>query len=192
MINLIPNEEKRLVYKERLARAIVVFLAEAALLFTAGALLVAPSVLLVATKESAGEERLALLKKTTPVFQEKDALLQNVRAVQGKIIVLEKNDFFEVSPLVTAVLAMDTGAIRLSGFFYEQKKGKSGTATNILTVTGEAGSREALVSFTRALDESPLFSEVSLPVGTLVQSSAIPFSLPLTLSAAALTPTRSQ
>ena len=189
MINLLPTDEKREAYKDRVSRAFIVLLGMAGAVFAVGALLFLPSLLLVVAKEKNVRNEIELLNKTTPILQEKELLLGKTRLVNQRIILLENNDFFEISPLVEAARALKGNAVHLSGFFYEYKAAtKTTAAAHTLTVNGTADSRDALVSFSRALEESPLFSAVSLPVGNLIQSTAIPFSLSATLTAEALLP----
>lgn len=182
MINLIPAEEKDWLYKDRRTRVYIVFLVAIAFALSAGFFLLLPSVFLVLAKEENEQNQIDFLKKTTPVLQEKDALLESTRAVSRKIGILEKNDFLSISPLVAEILSLQGASIKLTGFFYEKTEEKSGGASRKLIIKGEAGSREALVSFARALEASPLFDDAPLPVGSLVQGAAIPFSLTLTIA----------
>lgn len=182
MINLIPAEEKDWLYKDRRTRAAIVFLGALACAFSAGFFLLLPSVFLVLAKEENERDQIDFLKRTTPALQEKDALVETARAISRRTGVLEKNDFFEISPLVEEVLLLRKETLLLTGFFYERTEGKSGDISRNLTVKGEAPSREALVSFSRTLEKSASFSGTELPVSSLVQSTKIPFSLTLTLA----------
>lgn len=182
MINLLSTTEKEMLYKNRLMRALVVFLGALTFAFAAGAFLLLPSVFLVLAKEKNERNQIGFLKKATPVLDEKDALVERARVISRKIGVLEKNDFFEIAPLVNDILSLKKKTARLTGFFYERTEEKSGGISRELTVKGTALSREALVSFSRALEENPAFSGVELPVSSLVQSVGIPFSLTLTLA----------
>lgn len=186
MINLLPETEKERIYADSRARAFIVFLGALVFAFSAGFFLLLPSVFLVLSKEKSEQEQIDFLRKTTPVLQEKDSLVLTTRAVSRKIGILEKNDFFEVSPLIAEILSLQGQSIHLTGFFYERTEDKSGKILDKITVKGDSASREALVLFSRALEGSAFFFDVALPVSNLVQSEAIPFSLALALSPAAL------
>ena len=186
MINLLSPTEKEEIYKDRRTRALIVFLGALVCVFSAGFFLLLPSVFLAVAKEKSEQDQVEFLKKTTPVLQEKDPLLEATRAILRKIGILEKNDFFEISPLMTEVLSLRGTSVTLDGFFYERTEDKSGKASHKLIIKGESASREALVSFSRALERSALFSDAPLPVGNLVQNMEIPFSLTLTIAPEAL------
>lgn len=182
MINLLSPTEKWAIYKNRRTRALIVSLGALVCAFIAGFFLLLPSVFLALAKEKNEQGQIEFLKRTTPVLQEKDSLIEIARAISRKVGILEKNDFFEVSPLVTEVLSVRGASVTLDGFFYERTEDKSGKISRKIIVKGEALSREALVSFSRALEKSVLFFDAPLPVSSLVQSAEIPFSLTLTLA----------
>lgn len=179
MINLLPPTEKEAIYKDRRMRAVIVFLGAIAFAFSAGVFLLLPSLFLAVTKEKSEQDQIGFLRNTTPVLQEKDSLIEATRAVSRRVGILEKNDFFEISSLVNEVFFLRGGAVKLTGFFYEQTEDKLGKVSQKFTIKGTALSREVLVSFSRAIGESPFFSDVELPVSNLVQSAEIPFSLAL-------------
>ena len=186
MLNLILPDEQAYAYKNSLMRTGIVFLGGLAFIFCAGILLLIPSVILIRAKEADEARALLFLKKATPVLQEKDSLSLTARTLSGTLAVLEKNEFFEISPLVTAVLASLPKEVRIREFVYAQVEKKAGV-THTLSVKGTSASREALVSFSRTLEDHAFFSEVTLPIGDLVEMTDIPFSLAMTLTPAALT-----
>ena len=158
MINLLPPVEKEKIYADRRTRALIVFLGMIAFAFSAGFFLLLPSVFLVLAKEENERDQIDFLKRTTPVLQEKDALIEATRAISRRTGILEKNDFFEISPLMNEILSLQKDTVQLTGFFYERTEEKSGNISRKLTVKGGVPSREALVSFSRALEESASFA----------------------------------
>ena len=181
-INLLPLEEKQELRKQALLRAGIVFFVAVTILFLAGAALLVPSVFLVVAQEKNIREGIAFLEKNTPILKDKGGLLEATRAVERKRIILQKNDSLALSPRISATLARKTFGVRVTGLLYEKTEEKKGVELEKFIVEGVSSSRDALVSFAKALEDDAFFENVELPVGNLVQSKDIPFSLAMRLT----------
>lgn len=76
------------------------------------------------------------------------------------------------------VLALPSG-VSLDSIALSRGTGEKGT---IVSVSGNAPSRESLVTFSSALRESGLFAEVDVPVSNLAKDRDLPFSIEMSIA----------
>ncbi len=83
----------------------------------------------------------------------------------------------EAFPLIDAVISNRNTSIKLSDISYTSM----GTSTATVTLSGVGATRDALVSFSKKLEETKLFKSVNLPVGNLAKDKDINFSINITV-----------
>ena len=80
--------------------------------------------------------------------------------------------------MIGAILLKKRSDIKITQILYQN----DGTNGKKITLTGIASSREVLLLFRQALEDSSSFKDVVLPISNFVKGSNIDFSLSLTPS----------
>jgi hypothetical protein len=175
MINLIPNEEKKVMIKDfyfRLATVIFCAMGFVVLIATISML---PSYFISSgegylTKESLTQEQVEELdkmnKQTMVTVNDLDTKLSLIeKAVKSKFLISER--------IINAVLLNRVSGIKISQISFVNDK----TNGKVVNVRGTAPSRERLDIFKRALEDDSLFKKVDLPISNFVKGSNIQFFL---------------
>jgi len=177
MINLIPKEEKKKIvlnFYFRLA-ILTIFILDFCILVAFFTIL--PSYFISTVKYSSVSARLESQKQEPlPLLEEQS--LAFVKDMDTKITLVEKfekNKFLVSMNVINAILIKKRPDIKITQILYEKNKLTGGE----INVTGVASSREVLLLFRRALEDSPSFKNVILPVSSFVKGSNIDFSLSL-------------
>lgn len=178
MINLTPNEEKKIMIKNFYYRlTTVVFSVLGLTMLIASATLVPSYVISLSKKnflndllnEDKAKELDVLNQQTLAMVSELDAKLSILeKATSSKFIVSER--------IINEILLEKANNLKVTQISFEniQNQGK------IINVRGIAPSRERLAIFHRALANNPAFQKVDLPISNFVQGSNIQFFLSLT------------
>lgn len=180
MINLIPKEEKKKMIADfyfRLAILITIML-NFCILIAFFSLL--PSYFISSIKHSLINERLENLK-LEPLPSSEESSLNLMKDIDNKIISIEKfekNKFLPSVKIINAILLRKTPNIKITKISYE----KNGLNEKKISISGIAPSREALLSFRKALEESSTFKNVNLPISNFVKGYNINFNLSLSPS----------
>jgi hypothetical protein len=177
MINLIPNQEKK-----RRARELYYRLAVLSLLMFSFALLVAslailPAYFFAVSKSRAAQERLEI-QRTVPISLFNQEALKTLETLNRKIVLVEEaaaRNFPVSERVITPILAEKLSGIKLSRISYEN----SPAGGKKISLGGTAASRESLLLFRQALEDSPSFESVDLPISNFIKDSNIEFSLSL-------------
>ena len=177
MINLIPKEEKK--------RMIASFYFRLALLFflmldfsLAMALLgLTPSYFLSITKSVSSAEKLETQKnEALPSFDQETLLVMG--DIDTKLDLVEKAEQskFLISERIINAVALQAGpGTKITRIFYE----KDPLAGAKVSIRGTAPSRESLLLFRKALEDTPAFQNVDFPISNFVKGSNIQFYLNL-------------
>lgn len=175
MINLIPNEEKKKVFKDFYLRFVAVFfiMLGASLVFASAAIL--PAYFTSSIEESLISARLKT-QQNEPISLPDQNTLAVIKDLKGKLALIEenkKNNFIFSQKVINEIILKKTPSIKITQISYrnDPESGKS------IDISGVASSREALLAFRRALEDDPSFSKVELPISNFVRESNIKFSL---------------
>ena len=179
MANLLSQESQARISQEyRLRRAIIIFF----LLFTVAlfaGILLAPSVLLSASRAKESEMRLALSRggKTQSAEQQMKTIISQTNA---NAALLEENgsEMSIIGGLTSYLINTKPEAIAITGILYE--KAKNNTLDKV-SLRGIAASREALLAYVTFLETNGYFAEAILPVSHFVQEKDILFTVALTI-----------
>jgi len=177
MINLIPKEEKKKMVMNFYYRLAILFLfmLDLCILITLFSLL--PSYFISSMKHSTVIAKLENQKlEPLPPLGEDSLIL--VKDIDNKIILVEKfekNKFLLSVKVINAILLKKRYDIKITKILYENK----GINARKISITGLAPSREVLLLFREALEDSLVFKNVNLPISNFVKGSDINFNLSL-------------
>jgi hypothetical protein len=180
MINLLPEEDKILIKNENLRRFIAVSGVLFFSLLCAAVILFTPSYLLVESQEKNFEKQLLLIKES---FEREniDQIESSARDLNSQLASYAKQEelFVGASSLFLEIIGKKPPLIRLDNFSYtiSDKEGKP----DKISLRGFSSDRESLVSFTKKLEQSGLFSKVGSPLSNFLKEKNINFSLNLEL-----------
>lgn len=111
--------------------------------------------------------------------------LSIIKDLNKKLTIVEssrKNKFTLSEKVVNAVVLKKVSGIKITDITYEnspQSKDPKKTTTQKISIQGNASSREVLLLFRQALEDSPAFKQVDLPISNFVKGSDIKFYLSL-------------
>lgn len=184
MINLIPQAEKKKMARSFYFRLVVLFLFMMSISFLIILIAILPSYFLSSLKNNIADEKLAMQKKE-PVPSPDQKTLQIIKDLNNKMALIEsaKNNKFIVSEkVINAVLLKKMPSIEIVEISYENNLPKTPGDNKMnrkISIQGNAPSREILLLFRRALEDSASFKQVDLPISNFVKGSNIQFYLSL-------------
>ncbi|MFA6177707.1 MAG: hypothetical protein WC694_02325 [Candidatus Paceibacterota bacterium] len=177
MINLIPTEEKKKIVIDFYYRLAVLFVVMLDLCILVAFVSLLPSYFISSMKHSLIVAKLEN-QKLEPLPTAEESSLALVKDINNKIILVEnfeKNKFPLSVKVINAILLNKRSDIKITYISYENK-GISGRKINI---SGVSPSREVLLLFREALENSLAFKNVNLPISNFVKGSNINFNLSL-------------
>lgn len=178
LTNLLPIErQEQLVREYRFRLGTVSLLIFSLLACVAGVLLIPTYMYLTATAHMKETQLAGLTSKLSST---------NEVTIASRLVVLSSNAEAlallsqrpPVSSLVRTVLAISRPGILLIGFTHTAGTGKN---SGILTLSGTAGTREALRNYQLALEKAPFARSADLPVSVYAKDANIPFTITLAL-----------
>lgn len=178
MINLIPKKEKQKIIIGFYYRLMILFLFTIDFCIFVLAACLLPSYFISLQKNVSVNLKLeAQAREPLPLVDEQSlAVIKDVNKKLDLVDKAEKNKFLPSLQVISAVLLKKGANIKITQIAYENDpvKGKK------IHLTGTAPSREVLLLFRRALEASPDFKAVDLPISSFVKGSNIQFFLNLT------------
>ena len=175
IINVLPEEEKRVIRKEYWMRFFIIFMNLVALIGVFAVLLLFPSYFLSKLKTNLIEERIESFNK------ENSDLIDNnidkiILDINSKLKVLNANnkDSQFGYNILNNLLSSRTEGIYFSQIFFNDKTVES---LPTLELRGVATSRDALRNFKTALDGDPSYAEVNLPISDFLEKSNLDFTI---------------
>ncbi len=177
MINLIPNEEKKRMLRGFYYRAIVVFILGLSFAVFTSVVAISPAYFLSTVKKNLTVDKLEeLTKEEVPTIDQ--ATERVIADLNHKLSVVENarlNNFFVSENVINAIILRKLRDIKIYQISYNTQI-DSGAE---IIIRGMAPSRERLLLFRRALEDSSAFKEVDLPISNFVRGSNIEFSINL-------------
>jgi Tfp pilus assembly protein PilN len=177
MINLIPKEEKKRMTKDFYFRLALLFLVMLDFCVLVVTICVIPSYILSNVKNSVVNAKLIAQKnEPLPLFDQQT--LAQIKDINNKLDLVEnaeKSKFPLSEKVINAILLKKTSDIKITQILYniDPILGKK------ISITGAAPSREVLLLFRQALEDSAAFKSIDLPISNFVKGSDIQFSLSL-------------
>jgi type IV pilus assembly protein PilM len=177
-INILPSNEKKIVYREYLMRFFTILFNLIAIVGVFSVFLLFPSYFISKSEESMVEDRLEEFNKQNPelINNNIDKLINNINS---ELIILDKaKDSHKVSDsILNNILTSRTDGITFSQILFNKKAAGS----SILEIHGIATSRDALRNFKTALDNNQSFSSVELPVSNFLEKADLNFTILITM-----------
>ncbi len=176
MINLIPSEGHRVVKREYMYRA------GATLSFLFGCVAVILGVAHVPTYVLVGAQihSMALVSEKERIEEQMLATATHEISDITKILTQLKKQQETISPS-HAIATLEERApqgISFKTFLIQEVKGRIDT----IQVQGTATTRETLVSFKRAVENTDLFEAANIPIADLARDVNLPFTLTVTVA----------
>jgi hypothetical protein len=180
MINLIPKEEKKKMIIDFYFRIATLFVIMIDFCILVAFLSLLPSYFISSVKHSLTSVRLENQKlEPLPLLGEDSlALLKETDNKITSVEKFEKNKFLLSVDVINAIVLNKRPDIKVTQIVYEN----NGTSEKKISITGIAPSREVLLLFREALENSSSFKNVNLPISNFVKGSNINFNLSLTPS----------
>ena len=177
MINLLLEENKKILRREYHMRfaSIVLALLSLACVFTC--ILLVPSYLFSSSKVTLAETRLATwntINKDITVLDTSGIIADT----NMKLALLHTATQSNVSDLVLGqVLSLRISGVTFTQILYNNRA----DGVRVVEIHGTARDRAVLRAFKDTLDKSALFSSVAIPLSTFLERSNIPFTVSLVL-----------
>jgi hypothetical protein len=177
MINLIPKEEKKRMTTDFYFRIAVLFLVLFGSCILIASIAILPSYFFSSMKNVLADTKLEIQKREPlPLLGEQSLLI--VKDINKKLDLVEsseKNKFLPSQKVINSILLKKRPDIKITQILYENDvaKGKK------ISITGTAPSREVLLLFRKALEDSSNFKSINLPISNFVKGSNIQFYLNL-------------
>lgn len=173
MVNLLPPPVKASVIRAYYLRLGALTLLLISLALLVGGLLLLPSYFLAQASAENGERYLVALEETVGL-KERAGAGATMSALAERVRILKE---YAGTPMTTSLVDTVVGA-KPKSVSINRISWEASTAT--VKVSGTAATRDALLAYVAALEESPLLSGVVLPLSQLASDRTIPFSISAT------------
>ncbi len=180
MINLIPNEEKKLMVRNFYYRLATVFFIALGFCAAIACVVLLPSYFLSSTKYSLMNQKLEH-EKSIPVDALDQETLKLLSALENKLSIIEKaekNKFSIVKSVVNQLILKSVPDVKINQITF----GKDDKDGQVVSIKGTAPSREKLLLFRQSLEGNSFFKKVDLPISNFVKGSNIQFYIRLVTS----------
>lgn len=181
MINLLPPHVRQEIFRIYIYRVTAAALLWWGVVCVVLTLLLLPPFVLVALQINTLASAEADMSGKVAEYDMSAAKLTEATLLARRLLLSESVSF---SAYDAAVVAAAGEGITISGMDYSFS-----AAGNTLAIVGDAVTRDALVAFRDALENSSYFSEVDLPIHQLTRISNLPFSVSMKIEVAADTDT---
>jgi len=179
-MNLLPFSEQNKIARQRLfccsiaTGLITFFILSAAIFF------LVPSYLFLFFQSKELARKLEIEKQSSEL-KKAESIEATIRNLNRRIDLLSKNEAVLKDPFSEmALLIKEKPANVLINSFSYEKSGQNKPA--ILTVTGNAKTRDSLLRFVEILGKNPAFSRVYSPISNILSKEEIEFSLIMDLT----------
>ena len=177
MINLIPNEEKKIMAKDFYLRLMIVSFVMLSIAFLIASIVILPAYFLSSAEKNFIDAKLKAQENEVIPLPDKNTL-DIVQDLEGKLNLVENiksSDLNFSQRIVNEIILKKLPDIRITEIFYQNDPQKG----ELINISGRAPSREILLAFRRALEDSTAFLKVNLPISNFVKGSDIRFNLSL-------------
>lgn len=181
MINLIPNKEKKAIVVGSYYRLTVLLFIVIGFSFFIFFIVLLPAFFSSSVKINIINEKLAIQKdETVPVpDQETLAVIKDLNKKLDLVEGADKNKFIVSEQVINAIIVKKIPKIKITQIAYDNSPSVGGKGGKKISIQGNAPSREVLLQFRHALEDSASFKQVDLPISNFVKGSNIQFYLSL-------------
>ncbi|MES2436387.1 MAG: hypothetical protein V4519_00055 [Patescibacteria group bacterium] len=172
MINLLPEQEKKLARDEYRLRVIAVVLCSVLITIGIGVVLLIPSYGLAMYKSRVAQNEAQSLIDTTREVAERAELTKELNTVSSTMSALSGNQTgSNPSSIVALLIKHKTADNKITGFGYEKREGAF-----VIHVRGIAKTRQSLQSFAAAVRKEKGIDDVVVPVSNFAKDTDIEFT----------------
>ncbi len=177
MINLIPNQEKKKMVKDFYFNLVFVSVCALCVATFIGILALLPAYFFSSSKIRVANNKLELQKNNpAPLFdQETSRIIDDLNTKINLIEDAEKNKFSITDKIINTIFSKKSSSIKITQLSYSREA----SGVKKVSISGVAPSREVLLSFRKALEGSPSFKSVDLPISNFIKDSNIQFYINL-------------
>lgn len=171
MLTFLFDQYQKAVLKQYRLRLYTIYLGLGSILLLIGITLTIPTYILLTTRLKATELDKTTAEKT--IDTDAVTLDTEIKTLNDKISLIESNN--KDLPMIIVLeklLTKKDSDIRITSISIKRQN-----ETGAIALGGVATTRDALVAFEKLLKSETLFSNVNLPVGSLVKSKDIPFAI---------------
>ena len=172
MFNLLPHQQRKIIYKEYNSRRIILAVNFLNLTGLIALVLLVPPFFLINLKQTAAREEIKNLEIETPELKNTAALELSALKTTSKLKLLGDAPTLSSLSVWEKVISHKSASIKIKSFNYTNE-----SAGIHVFVSGTANSREALTNFARSLQGEPDFKDVNLPVSSLTRDKDLDFSI---------------
>lgn len=177
MINLIPNQEKKIMIKDFYYRLATVFFITLGLVMLIASVALLPSYFISSAKKNSVIKKLNAVPAESVGYTFQETLSFSA-ALDKKLSLLEraqKDKFLISKRVVGEIIFKKMPDVKITEISFEQTEAEG----KKINIRGTAPSRERLLLFRQALEDDPLFKKVDLPISNFIKGSNIQFYLSL-------------
>lgn len=177
MINLIPNEEKKINHKDFYFRLATLVFFMLGISFLGASILILPSYYVSYLETNILMNKLDTQEEETGLMSDQN-VLETIKDIKNKLTSLENaqnNKFVFSQKIINQIILKKIPKIKITEIIYQNDL----TLNKKINIRGIASSREVLLLFRKALEDSPAFLKVDLPISNFVKGSDIKFYLSL-------------
>lgn len=174
MINILPYQQKKIVSRIRMLRAISTVLVGLFVLIVVCGVLLLPTLVAINDRFLIANNQISLLEKSGAVTNPVDviALSSRVKTLQSKLAATPEKTPTEY---IGAIRGHVPSGMNITGYSFTIENDQP-----TLKVAGVSPNRETLQRFVAALETLPLIARVESPVANYVKSSNNQFSITIT------------
>jgi len=177
MINLIPNEEKKVMFRDFYLRLIIVVFTMLAASITIGIFAIAPSYSSLYFDGNLVKDALKIQEEEPVSISDQNTLVK-VKELEDKLALIEKakeNKYNLSDRIINEIVLKKSSSIKITEITYKSSSPRG----REVSIVGIAPSREALLLFRKSFEDNPAFKEVDLPISNFIKGSNIRFYITL-------------
>jgi hypothetical protein len=175
MINLIPPQGRTALKHEYILRVGSLYAFLLAGVCVAGTALFIPTYVLTSSQLTGAKDKSAEIEVTKQAF---DRAFEEIKVANTLMAQLQKTKTTTpATKVIEEIIRLAPEGLRFTAFGTSEE---AGVLKNV-TVSGNASTRQALVSFKAQIEASPLFDEVVIPLSDLARETELPFSVSIQL-----------
>lgn len=174
-MNLLPPKEKEALRQSLKTRSLALGMFLVAVAFLAGSIMLLPSYFLAL----GNFYRVSSEDSSLTIHDESQvkALLNLPQEIGDKLGLVASSERLPTTDYISAIVESLPQDVKLDSLSFARGHSREEENGTLVSVSGEASSREALMLFSNALKESGRFLSVDVPVSNLAKDKDLPFSI---------------
>lgn len=180
MINLLPEEEKKIIGKEYARRLVVITGIFLFIMVCSATILLLPSYLPLILQKQSLESRLDIAKQGLSRAKANE-IESSIRRLNDKLAFFsqQEENTRQINVLIKQILEVKSPSIKLLTFTYQ--KGAQEKKNEQMLIQGTATTRNAFLAFAKALEIVSGVREIQSPSANLMKDEKVEFNLTLKL-----------